>query len=68
MYNKDERFKAIEKMRERESMFQERIMELKKINRQKGEDQKMAQKSKIEKVTFLSFFINNIIIVFEGEK
>ncbi len=50
MYGKDERFKAIDKMRERESLFQERISELKKINKQKETDQKMTQKNRNEKV------------------
>ena len=49
--SKDERFKDIEKMREREALFHERITELKKINKQKEEGQKQAMKNKVEKVS-----------------
>lgn len=53
MYNKDERFKAIEKMKERESLFNDRISELKKLNKQKEAEQKQLQISKAERVQYL---------------
>ena len=49
-YGKDERFKSIEKMKEREALFQERISELKKINRQKEEEQRQTQRTRAERV------------------
>ncbi len=50
MFSKDERFKCIDKMRERETLFQERVSELKKVNRQREEDQRQAARSRGEKV------------------
>lgn len=45
-HGKDERFKAVEKMREREQMFTEFLGELKKA----GTKEKSSSKGKIEKV------------------
>ena len=36
-YGKDERFKVVEKMREREQLFSDYLQELKKSGKQKGE-------------------------------
>ena len=44
------RFKCIDKMKEREMLFQERVSELKKVNRQREEDQRQAARSRGEKV------------------
>ena len=49
-YGKDERFRSIEKMREREQLFTEYVTELRKASRLREEHQKRATKSKAEKV------------------
>jgi len=49
-YGKEERFKAIEKMRDREQLFSEYLLELKKANKMRDEHHKQAAKSKAEKV------------------
>ena len=49
-YGKEERFRAIEKMRDREQLFSEYLSELKKANKMKDEHHKQAAKSKAEKV------------------
>ena len=54
LYGKDERFKLVDKMKERESLFQERISELKKINKQREEEQRQSQRSRSEKVSKLT--------------
>lgn len=46
-HGKDERFKAVEKMREREQMFADFLGELKKAS---NKELKSSSKSKIEKV------------------
>ena len=53
MFSKDDRYKCVDKMRERESLFQERVSELKKANRQREEEQKLAARSRSEKVSIL---------------
>lgn len=47
---KDERFKGVEKMREREQMFTDFLGELKKAGNKMKEEQKVATKTKTEKV------------------
>lgn len=49
-FGKDERFKVIEKMREREQLFTEYVTELKKASKQREEHQRHSSKSKAEKV------------------
>lgn len=49
-HGKDERFKAVEKMREREQMFTDFLGELKKASNKIREEQKASTKSKAEKV------------------
>jgi transcription elongation regulator 1 len=50
-HGKDERFKAVEKMREREQMFADFLGELKKAGNKVKEEQKLtASKSKPDKV------------------
>ena len=49
-YGKDERFKGIERMREREQLFSEYMTELKKASKQKEEHHKQTTKSKTDKV------------------
>uniref|UniRef100_A0A1X7VJW6 Transcription elongation regulator 1 n=3 Tax=Amphimedon queenslandica TaxID=400682 RepID=A0A1X7VJW6_AMPQE len=48
-YARCEKFKVIEKMKERESLFNEHLNELKKANKQRNEEQKQTQKTKEEK-------------------
>lgn len=50
-YGKDERFKAMEKMRDREQLFSEYLSELKKASKMKDEQLRSAAKSKAEKVS-----------------
>lgn len=52
-YGRDERFKIIEKMKERESLFNEYVNEMKKLAKERDEQQKMAIKNKAEKVRYL---------------
>ena len=52
-YGRDERFKAIEKMKERESLFNEYVNEMKKLAKERDEQQKMEIKNKAEKVRYL---------------
>lgn len=47
-YSKDERFKAIEKMRERESLFQDHLSELRK--REKEEKQREREKVRAQRI------------------
>lgn len=49
-FGKDERFKAMEKMRDREQLFSEYLAELKKASKMKDEQLRNAAKSKAEKV------------------
>ena len=50
-YSKDSRFKAIEKMREREQMFTDYLTELKKASKHKEDHHRhSSSKSKAEKV------------------
>jgi len=50
-FGKDERFKAMEKMRDREQLFSEYLAELKKASKMKDEQLRNAAKSKAEKVS-----------------
>ena len=51
-YGKDDRFKAVEKMREREQMFTEYLGEIKKSgNRQKVVEQQKSSKGRTDKVS-----------------
>ena len=51
-YGRDERFKSIEKMKEREQLFTEHLAELRKRSKQKeGGGQKQAARTKAEKVS-----------------
>lgn len=49
-HGKDERFKAVEKMREREQMFTEFLGELKREGNRTKDEQKGSAKGKVEKV------------------
>lgn len=49
-FGKDERFKAVEKMREREQLFSEFLGELKKVGSKPKVEHKQPSKSKAEKV------------------
>ena len=50
-YSRDERFKSIEKMKEREQLFSEYLSELKRRSKQKEGGQKQSTKYKAEKVS-----------------
>lgn len=52
-YNKDERFKGIEKMRERESLFNEYILELRK----KEKEERFSQREKVSEIDLHIFLI-----------
>lgn len=52
-YSKDERFKSVEKMREREQLFTDYLAELKKVSKHK-EEQK-SSKSKEDMVNHVKF-------------
>lgn len=49
-YSKDERFKSVDKMKEREQLFTDHLTELKRLSKQKDGSQKQTTKSKAEKV------------------
>jgi len=49
-YSKDERFKAVERMREREQLFNEFLVEMKKSAAKQREEQKISTKTKADKV------------------
>ena len=49
-YSKHESFKGIERMREREALFNEHLEELKTSRKSKEEQQKQAARSRAEKV------------------
>ena len=49
-HGKDEKFKGVEKMREREQMFTDYLGELKKAGNKVKEEQKAVTKTKTEKV------------------
>ena len=53
-YGKDERFRVVEKMREREQMFSEYLSELKKAGGKSRDEQKPASRGKTEKVRSLT--------------
>ena len=53
--NQDDRFKAIEKMKDREAMFNDYISELKKSVKQHEEKTKQDAKDKLEKVRKLCY-------------
>lgn len=49
-YSKDERFRALEKMREREQLFNEYLVDIKKTVTKHKEELKTSSKTKAEKV------------------
>ena len=49
-FSKDERFRALEKMREREQLFNEYLVEMKKTATKQKEELKASNKTKAEKV------------------
>ena len=50
LYGRDERFKAVDKKREREVMFADYLTELKKSTREREGQQRQAVKSRADKV------------------
>ena len=54
LYGRDERFKAIDKKREREVIFAEYITELKKISKEREGHQRQSAKSRTDKVRVLN--------------
>ncbi len=67
-YSKDDRFKAVERMREREQLFNEYLVELKKSAAKQKEEQKLTTKTKMEKVLLLFLLLHTfgLFVVING--
>ena len=58
LHGKDERFKAIEKKREREAIFSEYVTDLKKSSRERDGQHKESTRSRTDKVHMYTSYSN----------